>query len=50
MSQNSLRLVHSRAIAVVDRSNDLAAALVFSVTGLIVQLVIVAIGMGNSHF
>jgi hypothetical protein len=46
MSQNSLRLVHSRAF--IDRSNDLAAALVFSVTGLIVHLVIVAIGLGNS--
>jgi hypothetical protein len=48
MSQNSLRLVHSRTVAVVDRSNDLAAALVFSVTGLVVHLVIVAIGLGNS--
>jgi hypothetical protein len=46
MSQNSLRLVHSRTV--VDRSNDLAAALVFSVTGLVVHLVIVAIGLGNS--
>jgi len=48
MSQNSLRLVHSRAF--VDRSDDLAAALVFSMTGLIVQLVVVAIGLGNSLF
>jgi len=48
MSQNSLRLVHSRAF--IDRSDDLAAALMFSVTGLITQLVIVAIGFDLSFF
>jgi hypothetical protein len=46
MAHNTLRLVHSRAF--VDRSDDLAAALVFSITGLMVQLVVIAIGLGNS--
>jgi hypothetical protein len=48
MSQNSLRLVHSRVL--VDRSDDLAAALVFSMTGLVAHLVVVAISLGNSLF
>jgi hypothetical protein len=40
MSNVSLRLVHDRAF--VDKTDDLAATLLFSMAGLIVQFVVIA--------